>query len=66
MKQKQTKSFLNLSKFVKRFFVFDLEHRRAITYYANSNSMDKANDVITLNSLLAVRREDTEMMNAMT
>ena len=51
-------SFLNLSKFVKRFFVFDLDDKRAIMYFTSSSSTDKPNDVIPLGSLLAVRRED--------
>ena len=51
-------SFLNLSKFVKRFFVFDLDDKRAIMYFNSASSTDKPNDVIPLGSLLAVRRED--------
>ena len=51
-------SFLNLSKFVKRFFVFDLDDKRAIMYFTSASSTDKPNDVIPLGSLLAVRRED--------
>lgn len=60
MKQKQQKSmsFLNLSKYVKRFFVFDLDDKRAIMYFPNATSTDRPTDVIPLGSLLAVRRED--------
>ena len=58
MKQKQAKTFINLgSKFVKRFFVFDLRNTRAITYFKNENSTGSPSDVIPLNQIIEVRRE---------
>ena len=56
MKQKQEKKF-SIGKFVKRFFVFDMDERRAIMYFNSSTSTDKPNDVIPLGSIIAVRRE---------
>ena len=57
MKQKQAKTF-SLGKFVKWFFVFDLNERKAIMYFNSATSTDKPNDVIPLGSIVAVRREN--------
>ena len=45
---------------MKRFFVFDLHNARAITYFKNENSTGSPSDVITLNSIIEVRREDPD------
>ena len=64
MKQKQTKSFINLSKFVKRFFVFDLDDKRAIMYFNSATATGEPNDVVPLGAVIAVRREDLDNSSA--
>ena len=56
-KQKDSARFL-LSKFVKRFFVFDMSETRAIMYFNSSSGTDNPKAVIPFHSLIAVRKEN--------
>ena len=60
MKRKQDKLF-NLSKFVKRFFVYDLD-QGAIIYFQNQTDQ-KPSDIIPLSQVVDVRREEEQRVN---
>ena len=49
-----------MTRYVKRFFVFDMHDKRAIMYFNSATATDKPSDVIPLGSLIAVRKEKNE------
>ena len=61
MKRKQDKLF-NLTKFVKRFFVYDVE-QGAIIYF-QSQTDQKPSDIIPLSRVVEVRREEEQRVNS--
>ena len=61
MKQRMQRGFMSLmKKFNKRFFVFDLDDKRAIMYFNSSSSTDKPNDVIPLGTIIDVRQIEVQ------